>query len=130
MHWTDVQDGRMVEGGGQVDHTAGLRLAEETVMIVFKRVGTAMPGKNAEAHAYVRNRSKFLKKAYGLDTEVSVQMGGKVGRIALASRHKSLADLEKLRKKIMADPKSAKNQAGADGLFVPGETEDSIWLIS
>ncbi len=99
-------------------------------MIVFKRVGTAMPGHVAEAHAYVRNRSKFLKKAYGLETEVSVQMGGKVGRIALASRHQSLADLEKLRKKIMVDPKSAKNQAGADGLFVPGETEDSIWLIN
>lgn len=97
-------------------------------MIVFSRTGTMYPGKYADGAKFVRERAAFLKDRYGLDPKVMAQVGGPAGRIALVTQHEAMAELEEIRRKIIADPSSAKQQAGAEGLMIPGKTIDQIWL--
>jgi hypothetical protein len=86
------------------------------------------PGKFADGAKFVRERAAFLKDNYGLDPRVLAQIGGPAGRIAIVTQHETMAELEEIRRKIMADPGAATQQAGAEGLMLPGKTMDQIWL--
>jgi hypothetical protein len=86
------------------------------------------PGRFADGAKFVRERAAFLKETYGLDPKVLAQVGGPAGRIAIVTQHEGMAELEDIRRKIIADPNAAKQQAGAEGLMIPGKTIDQIWL--
>ena len=97
-------------------------------MILFARIGVMMPGRFAEGSAFIRDRAAYIKNNYGVNVDTYAQFGGPTGRIALMSTHESVAELEDIRRKIIADPEAAKMATAAEGNFVPGQTIDAIWL--
>ena len=56
------------------------------------------------------------------------QLGGPVGGIAMVSELDSVARLEEVRRQIIEGALPAELAAGPEGLFIPGETMDRIWL--
>ena len=57
-----------------------------------------------------------------------VLLGGQVGRIAMASENESVAQIEEIRRAIVGGALPKELATGQQGLFVPGETRDRIWL--
>ncbi len=56
------------------------------------------------------------------------QLGGPVGRIAMVSEVDSVARIEEVRRQIIEGAMPTELAAGPEGLFIPGETMDRIWL--
>ncbi len=96
--------------------------------VTFVRSGQMMPGKFQEAHAFVEKRRQWLKDTFGVEPSIMTQLGGPVGRIALVSELDSVATLEEARRQIIGGALPAELAAGPEGLFIPGETMDRIWL--
>ncbi len=96
--------------------------------VTFVRSGLMMTGKFPEAQQFVKNRSMFLKENFGVETTVMALLGGQVGRIALASENESVAQIEEIRRAIIGGALPKELATGQEGLFVPSETRDRIWL--
>ena len=97
-----------------------------TVTIV--RSGLMMPGKFPQAQEFVKKRSEWFKKNYGVDLTTMALLGGQVGRIASAAEVDSVAQIEEIRRELIGGALPKEIAAGNEGLFVPGETRDRIWL--
>ena len=70
-----------------------------------------------------------MKKAYKLDLEVLLPIGGNPQRIAWSARYKDLAELDAVSSKLLADkPYWAMVGKGTDN-FIPGSMRDSIWRV-
>ena len=96
--------------------------------VTFVRSGQMMPGKFREARAFVEKRREWLKETFGIEPSVMTQLGGPVGRIAMVSELDSVAKIEEIRRQIIEGALPAELAAGPEGLFIPGETMDRIWL--
>lgn len=96
--------------------------------VTFVRSGLMMTGKYPEAEQFVRNRSEWLEKNFDLKSTVMVLLGGQVGRIAMASESESVAQIEEIRRAIIGGALPKELATGQQGLMVPGETRDRIWL--
>lgn len=96
--------------------------------VTFVRSGLMMPGKFSQAQEFVQNRSKWLKENFGVELTTMVLLGGQVGRIASTSELDSVAQIEEIRRKLVGGALPKEIAAGNEGLFVPGETRDRIWL--
>ena len=64
----------------------------------------------------------------GVEASLMALLGGQVGRIATVTEHDSVAQIEKIRREIVGGALPKELATGAEGLFVPGETNDRIWL--
>ena len=96
--------------------------------VTFVRSGLMMTGKFPEAEKFVRNRARFIKENFGVETTVMALLGGQVGRVALASETDSVARIEEIRRAIIGGALPSELATGQEGLFVPGQTRDRIWL--
>ena len=96
--------------------------------VTFVRSGQMMPGKFPEAHAFVQKRRQWLNDTFGIEPSIMTQLGGPVGRIAMVSETDSVAKIEEIRRQIIEGALPAELAAGPEGLFVPGQTMDRIWL--
>lgn len=96
--------------------------------VTFVRSGLMMPGKFSQAQEFVLNRSKWLKDNFGIEPTTMVLLGGQVGRISTVSELDSVAQIEEIRRKFIGGALPEEIAGGNEGLFVPGETRDRIWL--
>ena len=96
--------------------------------VTFVRSGLMMPGKFQQGQQYVENRIKWLKENFGVEASLMVGLGGPVGRIAMVTEQESVAQIEEVRRKIVGGALPKELATGQEGLFVPGETMDRIWL--
>ena len=96
--------------------------------VTFVRSGLMMPGKFPQGQRYVENRIKWLKEKFGVEASLMVLLGGQVGRIAMVEEQDSVAQIEKIRREIVGGALPKELATEQEGLFVPGETKDRIWL--
>jgi hypothetical protein len=102
---------------------------EEIFMAVtFVRSGLMMPGKFPQAQQYVENRIGWLKENYGVEASLMVLLGGQVGRISMVTEQDSVAQIEEIRRKLVGGALPKELASGQEGLFVPGESRERIWL--
>lgn len=94
--------------------------------VVFTRIGTPMPGKQAEAFEFVKKRASAVNAAYGTTSEVHVRFGGPVGQVVMISRHKNVQEIEDIKRKVIEDSATGKIPVSPDGVF--SSVEDTIWL--
>ena len=97
-------------------------------MIVFTRTFTPVPGRLGESQKFAQERVAALKESYGLEVAWYARFGGPVGQLNMVSYHESLAELEEVRRKIIADVGASKLPSPEPGLLIPGESQDAIWL--
>lgn len=97
--------------------------------VTFVRSGVMMPGKFAEGQQYVQNRISWLKESFGVEATLMVGLGGQVGRIAMATEQESVAQIEEIRRKLIGGALPGPLQTGQEGLFIPGQTRERIWLM-
>lgn len=96
--------------------------------VTFVRSGLMMTGKYPDAENFVRARSEWLDKNFDVKSTVMVLLGGQVGRIAMASENESVAQIEEIRRAIIGGALPKELATGQQGLMVPGETRDRVWL--
>ena len=96
--------------------------------VTFVRSALMVPGKFPQAHEYLEKRIKWLKEKFGVEPSLMVLLGGQVGRIATVTEQDSIAQIEKIRREIVGGALPKELATGAEGLFVPGEARDRIWL--
>ncbi len=96
--------------------------------VTFVRSGQMMPGKFREAQAFIHKRRQWLLDTYGVEPTIMTQLGGPVGRVAMVSEVDSVAKIEEVRRQLIEGAMPAELAAGPEGLFVPGQTIDRIWL--
>ena len=96
--------------------------------VTFVRSGLMMTGKFPDAEKFVRDRANWLEQNFDVKSNVMVLLGGQVGRIAMASENESVAQIEEIRRAIVGGALPKELATGQQGLFVPGETRDRIWL--
>jgi hypothetical protein len=87
-----------------------------------------MPGKFREAQAFVQKRRQWIADTYGIAPAIMTQLGGPVGRIAMVTETESVAKIEEVRRQLIEGALPAELAAGPEGLFIPGQTMDRIWL--
>lgn len=97
--------------------------------VTFVRSGVMMPGKFAEGQQYVQNRISWLKESFGVEATLMVGLGGQVGRIAMATEQESVAQIEEIRRKLVGGGLPKELATGQEGLFIPGQTRERIWLM-
>ena len=96
--------------------------------VTFVRSGQMMPGKFREAQAFIQKRRQWLLDTFGVEPTIMTQLGGPVGRVAMVSEVDSVAKIEEVRRQLIEGAMPAELAAGPEGLFIPGQTIDRIWL--
>ena len=96
--------------------------------VTFVRSSLMMPGKFPQAHEYVEKRIKWLKEKFGVEASLMTLLGGQIGRVAMVIEQDSVAQIEKIRREIIGGALPKDLATGPEGLFVPGEGRDRIWL--
>lgn len=94
--------------------------------VVFTRIGTPFPGKQAQAFDFVKKRAAAVNAAYGTKAEVHVRMGGPIGQVVMVSRHTSVQELEDIKRKVIEDSSTGKIPVAPENVF--SSVEDAIWL--
>ena len=94
--------------------------------VVFTRVATPLPGRLGDAANFMRKRADAIHTTYDVELQINARFGGPVGQMALVSYHKSLAELEDLRRRIIADVGAGKLPTPEPGVF--HHSDDAIWL--
>jgi len=94
--------------------------------VVFTRVATPLPGRLGDAAKFMRDRAAALKSNYDVEVALNARFGGPVGQMGMVSYHDSLADLEEIRRKIIADVGAGKMPTPDAGVFA--HSDDAIWL--
>ena len=96
-------------------------------MIAFNRVASIAPGKTASAIGFAHKIAAYMKRAYGVDLEVLLPIGGNPQRIAWSARYKDLAALETVNTKLLADKRYWQLVHKNSDNFLPGSVRDSLW---
>src|SRR6516165_8302746 len=101
---------------------------EVPMAVTFVRSALMVPGKFPQAHEYLEKRIKWLKEKFDVEVSLMALLGGQVGRVATVTEQDDVAQIEKIRREIIGGALPKELATGAEGLFVPGETRDRIWL--
>ena len=96
-------------------------------MIRFVRTASIEPGKFADAIAWARQISEFMKRQHGLQLEVMLPVGGNPHRIAWRAEYESLAALDALQARVLADREYQELLAKGASNFIAGSLNDAIW---
>ncbi len=94
--------------------------------VVWTRIATPVPGKQAEAFEFAKKRAAAVNAAYGTQVEVHVRFGGPLGQVAMISRHKNVQEIEDIKRKVIEDSSNSKIPS-SDGTLLTS-VEDAIWL--
>ena len=70
---------------------------------------------------------KHIKENYGITVELLMPVGGNPNRIAWHAHYESLAQLEALAAKLLADTEYMGTIAKNSGTWLPGSVHDEIW---
>ena len=97
-------------------------------MITFVRTRSIAPGKAAESRAFSEQVTKLVKDKFGVELRASVPIGGNPDRIAFVSTYPSMAELEATATKLVADADYQKLLAANAQTFLPGSTDDELWM--
>lgn len=93
---------------------------------LIARVGIPLPGKQAEAFEFAKKRTEAVNKAFGINTELFVRFGGPVGEIVGLTRHASVAEIEAIKRKVIAATHAGEVPTSPDHLFA--SVHEYIWL--
>ncbi len=96
-------------------------------MIRFVRAATIRPGKLQPAMAFAQDIAAVVEAKTGVKVNVYTQVGGVNGRICWQSDHDSLGAVEEVMGKLLPDPEYLQKIEAAAGLFLEGQTRDSLW---
>lgn len=98
-------------------------------MIYSKISFRVAPGKNLEANEYFHTIVRQVKKINGTELRILNQLGGPMGHFTLLATFDNVAEWDQARQKLQNDVPFQKlvAQAGADGLFLPGEVRSELW---
>jgi hypothetical protein len=99
----------------------------ELVMIRFIRSASIAPGKFGDAMAFAKKVAAYLEKQTAVQMQVLVPVAGNPHRVAWSAEYPSLAAMEELNGKLMADQKYAKLLSTGKELFIAGSLNDTIW---
>jgi hypothetical protein len=98
-------------------------------MIAFYRSACIAPGKGGSAMTFAREIAAYIKDKHGTDVQVGIPIGGNPNRVGWSVRYDSLAALETIQTKMLADQKYLDMVArGADN-FIAGSVHDEIWRM-
>jgi hypothetical protein len=98
-------------------------------MIAFYRSACIAPGKGGSALTFAREIAAYLKATYGTDVQVGIPIGGNPNRVGWSVRYDSLAALETIQTRLLADVKYMDMVARAADNFMAGSVHDEIWRI-
>jgi L-ascorbate metabolism protein UlaG (beta-lactamase superfamily) len=96
-------------------------------VITFIRSASIAPGKTGDEIAFANQIGKHIKENYGTTVELLVPVGGNPNRIAWHAHYESLAQLEALAAKLLADTEYMGIIAKNSATFLPGSVHDEIW---
>jgi hypothetical protein len=96
-------------------------------MITFIRSASIAPGKTGDAIAFANQIGKHIKENYGVTIELLMPVGGNPNRMAWHAHYESLAQLEALAAKLLADTEYMGTIAKNSATFLPGSVHDEIW---
>ena len=96
-------------------------------MITFIRSASIAPGKTGDAIAFANQIGKHIKENYGVTLELLMPLGGNPNRIAWHARYETLAQVEALGAKLLADAEYMGTIAKNSATFLPGSVHDEIW---
>lgn len=95
--------------------------------VVLVRTGTAMPGKQAEAAAFIAKRAEALNEMFGAKSEINTRVGGPVGQLSLVTRFADMGEFEKKRRAVIKASVAGDLPDSEPGVFA--EVEETIWLV-
>lgn len=93
---------------------------------IIARIGTPVPGKQAEAFAFAVSRAKVLKELFGIEQDVYVRFGGPVGQVMGVSQHDSVGQIAELKAKVISATNAGKVPTAPAGVFA--HVEEAIYL--
>ncbi len=96
-------------------------------MITYMRTAVALSGKSLEFLAFAKEMAEIIGRVTGTKPVVSTRFGGNANEIAWISHPESLAQMEEIGAKLMADPDYRAGLKKAEHLVVAGMTHDHIW---
>jgi hypothetical protein len=96
-------------------------------MIRFVRTANIAPGKLGDALAFAKQVAEFVGKNFGVHLEIMMPVGGNPNRVAWRAEYASLAAMEEMQMKMLADPKYLEMVSKGAANFIPGSVNDVIW---
>lgn len=96
-------------------------------MIRFVRMASIAPGKLGDALAFAKQVAEFVGKQFGVRLEIMMPVGGNPNRVAWRAEYASLAAMEEMQMKMLADPQYMELVAKGGSNFIAGSLNDSIW---
>ena len=96
-------------------------------MIRFVRTASIAPGKLGDALAFAKQIAEFVGKNFGVQLEIMMPVGGNPNRVAWRAEYASLATMEEMQMKMLADPKYLEMVSKGAANFIPGSVNDVIW---
>jgi hypothetical protein len=96
-------------------------------MVRFVRTASVAPGKLGDALAFAKAIAEYIAKRHGVTLEVLMPVGGNPQRIAWKTDYASLAALEEVTTKLLADATYLEMSAKGSGNFIAGSLNDAIW---
>lgn len=93
---------------------------------VIARIGTPVPGKQAEAYAFAVKRAGILKELFGIEQQVYVRFGGPVGQIMGVSQHDSIGQIAELKAKVIRATNEGKVPTAPSGVFA--HVEEALYI--
>ena len=96
-------------------------------MIRFVRSASIAPGRLGDALAFAKQVSDYIGSHFGVRLEVMMPVGGNPNRVAWRAEYPSLAAMEEMQTKMLADPKYLEIVGKGALNFIAGSVNDSIW---
>lgn len=95
--------------------------------ITFVRSAVIKPSKFAEARALAEEQAAYFQSKTDLPVILATQIGGPTGSVAMRVTYRDLAHAEKIVNEMEKDPEIQRLTEAAEGLFVEGSAQDSLW---
>lgn len=96
-------------------------------MIRLVRTASIAPGKLSDALAFARQISDYIGTKFGVRLEVMMPIGGNPNRVAWRAEYASLAAMDEMQTKMLADPQYLEMVGKGGANFIAGSVNDSIW---
>jgi hypothetical protein len=96
-------------------------------MITYIRTAVALSGKSLEFAAFAKEMAEIINRVTGTKPVVATAFGGNANEIAWISQGDSLAQMEEVSAKLVADADYRAALKKAEHLAVPGMTRDHVW---
>jgi hypothetical protein len=101
----------------------------EVAMLTFIRSMTAAPGKFVQLAAFADEVDPVVSRVLGKKIKHGMMVGGQAGRMAWIIEYNSMAHLEEMTGKLLADPDYLALLQKGEGLSVAGSMHDDLVLF-